>query len=185
MAFRRNSDWRLNKGTDDIVYSFLDGTTKRFRKINDQVYEVTEGTIPCKTITMLPTDEITAEQFDELKRWSDENYQTEDRYEVHHSRGQVPLELVENTIEASAGFLLDEENSEDFRTLEKALLILDALKLTDVQRRRFEMAVNGLTTREIAAAEGCSQPCIVESLAAVEKKIKKYFLKHPIKTSQK
>ncbi len=189
MAYRRNSDWSLNKGTDDIVYSFLDGTTKRFRKIDGRVYEVTESAITCKTTTMTPTDEISAKQFDELKRWSDENYQAEDRYEVHHSRGQVPLELVENTMEASAGFLLEEEKDEDFRTLENALLILDALKLTDAQRRRFEMAVRGMTTREIAAAEECSQPCIVESLAAVEKKIKNYFLKspqkHPIKTSKK
>lgn len=191
MAFRRNSDWSLNKGTDDIVYSFLDGTTKRFRKIDGRVYEVTEGKLACKTTTIIPTDEITAEQFDELKRWSDENYQAEDRYEVHHSRGQVPLELIENTIEAATGFLLDEEKdtAEDFRTLENALLILNALQLTDAQRRRFQMAVRGMTTREIAAAEECSQPCIIESLAAVEKKLQKYFLKnhqkHPIKTPKK
>ncbi len=191
MAFRRNSDWSLNKGTDDIVYSFLDGTTKRFRKIDGRIYEVTEGKVSCKATVMRPTDEITAEQFDELKRWSDENYQAEDRYEVHHSRGQVPLELVENTIEAAAGFLLDEEKdtAEDFRTLENALHILAQLNLSPAQRRRFELYVSGLTMREIAAQEDAAHQSVFESLQAVEKKLQKYFLKnpqkHPDKTPEK
>ncbi len=174
MAFRRNSDWSLNKGTDDIVYSFLDGTTKRYRKIDGRIYEVTEGKIACKTTAIIPTDEITAEQFDELKRWSDENYQAEDRYEVHHSRGQVPLELVENTLEASSSL-----EDESFHTLENALKILDDMGLTETQRRRFILHMQGLNTCEIAKLEGANQKTIWVSLREAEAKrkraLKKFF----------
>ncbi len=168
MAFRRNSDWSLNKGTNDIVYSFLDGTTKRFRKIDGRVYEVTEAKVSCKTTTMIPTDEITAEQFDELKRWSDENYQAEDRYEVHHSRGQVPLELIENTLEASTGL-----NDENLFTVSKALEILEDMGLTETQRRRFILHMQGLNTCEIAKLEGANQKTIWVSLREAEAKRKR------------
>ncbi|MGM9601473.1 MAG: hypothetical protein ACI3W5_07815 [Faecousia sp.] len=169
MAFKRNSDWSLNKGSEDIVYSFLDGTSKRFRKIDGQVYVVTENAVTCKTTTMVPTNELSAEQFDKIKRWSDKNYQTEDRYEVHHSRGRVPLEQVENTIEASVEMFTDE----DICTLENALRILKAAKLTATQRRRFDMYISGMTQDEIALAEGVGKKTVWDSLSLTNKKIQK------------
>lgn len=179
MAFQRNSDWSLNKGSEDIVYSFLDGTSKRFRKIDGQVYEITENAITCKTTTMIPTNELSTEQFDEIKRWSDKNYQTEDRYEVHHSRGRVPLEQVENTIKASVEMIVDEEpEHEEYRTIENALRILEAMKLTETQRRRFEMYINGLSTYEIARIEGVDQKAVWFSIESIRNKRAKIFKKY-------
>ena len=180
MAYRRDSDWSLNKNTPDLVYRFLDGTTKRYRKINGQIYEVVLRGKQCIAVILVPEDEMSVAQFDELKSWSDDNYQRDDNSEVHNSRGQVDLEAVP---------FEKEEEPEEFRTLENALRIIAALNLTETQRRRFLMHVRGLTTREIAAIENVEQPAIVQSLTAVRKKKEKYFSKmaskHLIKTRKK
>lgn len=188
MAYRRDSDWSLNKNTPDLVYRFLDGTTKRYRKSNGQIYEVVLRGKQCIAVILVPEDEMSVAQFDELKHWSDDDYQRDDNSEVHNSRGQVNLEAVANTLAASVPFEKEEE-PEEFRTLENALRIVAALKLTETQRRRFLMHVRGLTTREIAAIENVEQPAIVQSLTAVKKKKEKYFsklaAKHLIKTRKK
>ncbi len=50
--------------------------------------------------------------------------------------------------------------------------------LTDTQRRRLVMChVSGMTSREIADAEGTAQTAIVKSIHAAEKKIVEYFKK--------
>ena len=188
MAFRKNSDWSLNKGTEDIVYSFLDGTTKRYRKLDGCIYEIIETELSIHTTELVPSQDLTVEQFDEIKKWSDEDYQEADHYEVHHSRGQVPMELVENTISASIG-LYPEIKANDFRTVENALAILEAMKLTETQLRRFNLAMQGHSTRDIAKLEKTNQKSVWESLNAVEKKrqkiISKFFQKHPLKTPEK
>ena len=47
--------------------------------------------------------------------------------------------------------------------------------LTDVQRRRVELRMKGLTHREIARLERADRKTIEESLSAAAKKMKKYF----------
>ena len=49
--------------------------------------------------------------------------------------------------------------------------------LTEVQRRRFLMFVNGLSTKEIAEIEECRQNAVWESIELARKKLKK-ILKH-------
>ena len=47
--------------------------------------------------------------------------------------------------------------------------------LTDVQRRRVELRMEGLSHREIARLESADRKTIEESLSAAAKKMKKYF----------
>ena len=47
--------------------------------------------------------------------------------------------------------------------------------LTDVQLRRLTMKADGMTLREIAAAEGTTVNAVMESLEAAKKKFKKNF----------
>ena len=47
--------------------------------------------------------------------------------------------------------------------------------LTDVQLRRLTMKSDGMTLREIAAAEGTTINAVMESLDAAKKKFKKHF----------
>ena len=47
--------------------------------------------------------------------------------------------------------------------------------LTDVQLRRLTMKADGMTLREIAAAEGTTVNAVMESLEAAKKKFKKHF----------
>lgn len=49
-------------------------------------------------------------------------------------------------------------------------------KLPEVQRRRLMLYYfDGYTYQQIAEMEGCKHPAIVKSVAAAEKKLKKYF----------
>ena len=48
-------------------------------------------------------------------------------------------------------------------------------RLTDVQLRRLTMKADGMTLREIAAAEGATVNAVRESLEAAKKKFKKHF----------
>ena len=48
-------------------------------------------------------------------------------------------------------------------------------KLTEVQRRRFLMFLNGITTVKIAEIEGCNQNAVWESIQGARKKLKKFL----------
>ena len=49
-------------------------------------------------------------------------------------------------------------------------------KLPEVQRRRLILYYfSGYTYQQIAEMEGCKHPAIMKSVAAAEKKLKKYF----------
>ena len=65
---------------------------------------------------------------------------------------------------------------EVFARKEKQRHINDTLScLTDVQLRRLTMKADGMTLREIAAAEGATVNAVRESLEAAKKKFKKHF----------
>ena len=65
---------------------------------------------------------------------------------------------------------------EVFARKEKQRHINDTLScLTDVQLRRLTMKADGMTLREIAAAEGATVNAVRESLEAAKKKFKRHF----------
>lgn len=60
---------------------------------------------------------------------------------------------------------------------EENALMEEALEtLTETQRRRLMMAVNGLSTWKIAEIEHANQKTVLESLSQVRKKLSKIFL---------
>ena len=74
------------------------------------------------------------------------------------------------------------ETPEDYlcrkETLDELLSVLD--RCTETQRRRFLLyALDGMSYAEIAALYGCSKASIFESIEAVRKKVKKYWMRCP------
>ena len=66
----------------------------------------------------------------------------------------------------------------DKETLDELLSVLD--RCTETQRRRFLLyALDGMSYAEIADLYGCSKASIFESIEAVRKKVKKYWMRCP------
>ncbi len=206
MAYPTAPEWKMNITTEDIIYPFADETKTIYRKktveLEFPAESRTTGTViveiqidknGVKVERTLTDKEMTVEQFEAFKEWSDSTYKAQVRSFVHDQRRAVTRVDVLEDCPAIAHYdkhIGDEdEDEDDYRTVENALRILENMELTDVQRRRFEMATKGLTTREIAEAEGIAQPCVVRTLAAVTKKKEKYFSKEAakqgIKTAKK
>ena len=60
MAFRTDSDWSLNKKTSDLVYSFSDGSSKVYRKIDNQIFEIVTTEKDGKSMRLVSDEEMTA-----------------------------------------------------------------------------------------------------------------------------
>lgn len=67
MAFRTDSDWSLNKKNPDLVYSFSDGCSKVYRKIDNQIFEIVTTEKDGKSMRLVSDEEMTVEQFDFFK----------------------------------------------------------------------------------------------------------------------
>ena len=89
MAYRTGSDWSRNKKTNDLVYTFTDGSSKVYRKIDDQIYEITTTEEDGMSTRLVIDTEMTVEQFDFFKTWSDENYHITDNEEAYENKGKV------------------------------------------------------------------------------------------------
>jgi DNA-directed RNA polymerase specialized sigma24 family protein len=173
--FRTNTDWVSNKDSEDIVYTFADGTQT----------EVTLADFlkDCRTAEEI---ERKTDEFNRLKKLSDELLRTESLGDADNDRNTLPIfewseKLSTKTLEED---LLDEiEKGERVfyeerisMLKEKLPLLLD--KLTSTQRRRLQMyRIDGMTLRDIAKVEGVSFQAIEQSISYIEKKIKKILAK--------
>ncbi len=171
MPYRTDSDWAKNKKSPDIVYTFVDCEEVRYHKENGHIYEITTTDKKTRRTRRLPVSEMSIEEFDALKKFSDENLHDEDIGEIYAYRGRVPMEDVENTIAASTTI----EGEPAPKTLEDALLLIEALDLTADQRRRFLLACRGMTTYEIAEIEGVNHSSVVRSIQAARAKRDDYL----------
>lgn len=154
------SNYGLNKNRKGIVYRYADGST----------FEITLEKISATDPT------FTQEDFDNLKKFSDENYHDEDVLEHYHKN------YVKGTYDNTDDSVwLETESVEDeiFNKLnEKEFFdkVYDVIynKLTETQKRRMMLfAFKGLSTREIAVMEGASQKSVWESINTAQNKIKK------------
>lgn len=82
---------------------------------------------------------------------------------------------------SSLEMCLQEESRQEIPDAKKLLYS----KLTETQKRRFEMKINGMTISEIAEIEGVKFNSVKESLDQVEVKIKKIISKNPLKKHSK
>lgn len=204
MAYPIDPEWRMNITTEDIVYPFSDCTKTVYRKktielkaangITTTVTAISEikyqknGT---KTERTLTDAEFTVEQFDAMKEWSDAEYKKQVRSYVNSNRKSVArVDDLEDCpsiafYEKFAGEE-DDDGEDDYRTVENAFRILDAMKLTEVQKRRFMARhIDGMSLREIAEKEKAHFMAVQESLQAAEKKRKKIISKNFSEKAQK
>ena len=197
MAYPIDPEWRLNITTEDIVYPFVDCTKTVYRKKTIElkatsgitttvtaISEIKHQKNGSKTERTLSDAEFSVEQFEAMKEWSDAEYKKQVRSYVQANRKSVArVDDLEDCpsiafYEKFAGDE-DETDEDDYRTVENALWILDAMKLTDVQKRRFMAKhIDGMSLREIAEKEQAHFMAVQESLQAAEKKRKKIISKN-------
>lgn len=150
----RRSIYALNKkDTQAIVYTDADG----------------------KTIRLTCEDFASEEEFQAIKAWSDENYHRQEKEEHLFSNHTLPLvsapeELLScPSTEAIIEHIYSEQERNQYYT---SLVSQIQGCLTETQFRRiWKFYVGGMTTREIAQAEGASHQGVSQSVIAARKKI--------------
>lgn len=204
MAYPIDPEWRMNITTEDIVYPFADCTKTVYRKKTIElkaangitttvavISEIKYQKNGSKTERTLTDAEFTVEQFEAMKEWSDAEYKKQVRSYVNSNRKSVArVDDLEDCpaiafYEKFAGEE-DDDGEDDYRTVENAFRILDAMKLTEVQKRRFMARhIDGMSLREIAEKEKTHFMAVQESLQAAEKKRKKIISKNFSEKTQK
>lgn len=204
MAYPIDPEWRMNITTEDIVYPFADCTKTVYRKktielkaasgITTTVTAISEIRYQkngSKTERTLTDAEFTVEQFEAMKEWSDAEYKKQVRSYVNNNRKRVArVEDLEDSLAIATyeKFAGDEEDEvkDDYRTIDNAFRVLEELKLTDAQRRRYlANHFDDLSTEVIAKRENVNQNAIWKSINQVEKKKEKYFKKISQPSSKK
>ena len=182
-----------NKYSDDIVYPYSNGEEDRYRKTEKGVLLIHKSRNGNLSERFLSECEFPLSEFDRMKTISDEDYRERNKGDMREFRNTVSLNDLEETricsheLSAEDEYLnshSEEDEDENYRTIENAMEILD-LCLSDTQKRRFIMhIVKGLSFEEIAEMEGVYWTSIRESISGAKKKIKK-FLSRSSKTPAK
>jgi hypothetical protein len=156
--YQKDSDYALNKRSENIVFSSADGPT----------IEITPADCP---------------DFDRWKAFSDEDYHAQELHDQRTTRKDVPLD--EDAIgSADEPF----EDSFSPHTTNEAMAILEQCLTETQRRRYLLHVCDGLTIRRIASQELVDAMAIQHSIAAAEKKIKFFLQnpeKRVYKTPQK
>ena len=155
------SSYALNRNKKAIVYENADGT----------ILEITFEKIAAGN------PNFTEEDFEKLKEFSDQMYLEEQRSDVtYHRHIKVAIdEIADSVCFATDSFeaeLLDKLSDD---SLGKQIRAIMDKKLTDVQRRRFLMYLNGISSVKIGEIEGCSQNAVWDSIEGARKKLKKFL----------
>ena len=169
MTNYRKSDYALNKVSKGIVYQNADGS----------IVEITFEKIAAEDPT------FTKEDFENLKKFSDEIYKEESNFEAmeaYHVKSYLDEKIDSDWL--ATNNLEDEifEETEKKKEKEKSRLIKQLQKaidtqLTETQKRRLYMNVfRGMTYREIAKLEGAHFTSVCENIRTAKKKIKKYLI---------
>ena len=96
-----------------------------------------------------------------------------DRKERYHCYSFDALEYGDKDVHAPT---TDKTPESDFLLSEDSTHIREALSaLTDVQRRRLLMLVNGMSLRDIAKAEGANHKSVEESINSAKKNFRKIY----------
>ena len=186
MANKQINYYVENKYTDDIVYPYNNGEEDRYRKTENGVLHIHKSKKGRITERVLPEWEFPLSEFDRMKAISDEDYRKRNKGDVLEHRHTVSLTDLEETkicsqeVSAEDEYLnsLDEDDEEDFRTIENAMAIIDKC-LTDTQKRRFIMHYyDGLSCRDIATIDGVDWTSIRECISSSNNKIKKFLGKN-------
>lgn len=131
-------------------------------------------------IRLTKQDFVSEDEFERWKRWSDENYHTEEKnsrpYEDHRVAFCEQLDTITPSVETL--YKETEEQAERMRiALQQFKILREHLTETQIRRLLWRY-VDGLSVTEIASREGVSKAAITMSLQGAVKKARK-FLKMP------
>lgn len=161
----KKSDYALNKNRKGIVYRNADGST-----LEITFEKVAEG-----------NPEFTYEDFKKLKQFSDEIYLEQVRAE------NIESYYVKSSLDSTrdsdwlATPTLEESTFKEIVSLPDMETVRELAKkcLTETQKRRFLMYLEGLSTVKIAEIEGCNQKSVWESIKAAKNKMKQNLKNTP------
>ena len=146
------------------------------------VYTDAEGTI----IRLTRQDFASDAEFEKWKKWSDENFHTEEKRDHVYRNHTLCLSGLS---EAALSDTIEQENAAEQRRRHQqeqfsAAFVLEIrTKLTEVQFRRLWLYyIENRTEQEIAETDHVAQQSISECLFWAKKKIKKYFSNFPKNT---
>ena len=152
------SNYALNRNKKAIVYENADGT----------ILEITFEKIAAGNPSFTEAD------FEKLKEFSDQLYLDEQRSDVtynKHVKGSFD-EMEDSSWLATESFeneLLDKLEDDSLEAIVRKYIDEN---FTEVQRRRFLMFLNGISTVKIAEIEGCNQNAVWKSIELARKKLK-------------
>ena len=154
----KNSIYTLNKKNPDAI-----------------VYPSATG----KPIVITRDDFPSEEEFLAFKKWSDENFQEEeklDHREANHIISADTLSEAALSVPATDVIMERQHERTEKRRMASDMVVKLKDKLTEIQFRRLWMyEVDGLTLDEIGEIEGVDHQRISKSILAAKKKIKKSF----------
>lgn len=175
MPHNTKTDWAKNKShPNEIIYTFANSEV-HYRKEGRCIFEIVrpDGGKPVKRL--LSDREMTVKEFDMMKALSDDYFHEEEKNNKVERKHCVPLEAVENTLAASTEMYPPAPRPK--HTMQEAKELLDAMKLTPTQRRRFLLYCKGVSTSKIAAMEGVSKRSVDYSIGAAKAKREKILKK--------
>lgn len=152
----KDSDYAINKYSNGIVY----------RSVTGEKLTVTYEDMK------MENPSLTLEEYQEIKRFSDEDYHISCNTDNNYSRKKLPFDILEEiqgySVKSPEDVLLLRELTDKLhRAIES---------LTETQKRRVRLYYfEGLTGEQIAAAEGVSQKRVSKSIILAKEKIKDFF----------
>lgn len=118
-------------------------------------------------------------EFQRWKIWSDKNYHqvdlTEHIYAINTLSMTDMSEAATATASAESVLICQQEQQEREQLRQVLLAGLDSCLTEKQHRRLWRYIVDGQTVRQIADTENVKHPTIVESIAAAQKKIRKFL----------
>ena len=160
------SDYSINKNSKNIVYiSHATGAN-----------EITLDKF------LASDSNLTKEDYDYWKNWSDEKYQEEELKTRRATRNNTSIEAMTEIMSFVSNNLEDDYENIRFESAAKEALSVALKKLysdkkfSEKMKARFEQYYfKNLSTCEIAKREGVNSKTVSESINSVVKKLSKYF----------
>lgn len=159
---KKNSIYSLNKKNPDTI-----------------VYPSATG----KPVFVTREDFPNEEEFLAFKKWSDENFHSEEKLDHRESNCTVSAENISDAAFATPAIDVEmerQQEQDDRRKMASDMVVKLKDKLTETQFRRLWMhEVEEKTLEEIAALENVAFQSVHESIESANKKILKIFKKTP------
>ena len=183
---------KLQKDSDTIAYAHNEEIVLIKRVAGDDGIFLTEVTLNPENESKISernisNSEMKLSDFDTMKQLLTEETRQEFNADWSVTKLNVDIDKLENTDLISVQSVEDDyierldAGVEDYRTLENAMSVLNAV-LNEKQKRWFLMAHReGLSDREIARREGVAHTTVSRGMAVTKKKIKKYLRNFSVK----